>query len=131
MPALRTRSWSGPIEVHDFTKQAELQVLTRRLDEVGLASPPPDVGQALAPATFHVALLYMENSRVVLLGHPPGDLIRQVLALDNLPPRLVLSQEEMHGAATKYEVWNFQGRVASFPISTPVKNALTQVSASR
>ena len=134
MPALRTRSWSGPIEVHDFLKPRERELLTKMITEIGLTSTPPEVGSALAPATFHIAVLNLGTSRVVLLGHPPDSLIRQVLAHEGLPPRLVVSQEEMHiadVAATKYELWDFQGRVASFPITTPLKEALARMSASR
>lgn len=134
MPALRTRVWSGPIEVHDFMKPEGRQALARTASEVGLTSLPPAVAEAIAPATFHFAVLDLEKSRVVLLGHPPGDLIRQVLAVGELPPRLILSQGEMHiadVAPTTYELWDFRGAVASFPISTPVKDALARLSAPR
>ncbi len=131
MPALQTRPWPGGVKVHDFQKPEELRLLTRTLDEVGFGSPPADVARVLTPATFHVAVLRLDQSQVILLGHPPGNLVRDVLSLGNPPPRLVVSQEEMHGAATKYEVWDFEGAVASFPIGTPLKDALARMSASR
>lgn len=131
MPALQTRPWPGGVKVHDFLKPDEMKLLTRMLDDAGFGSPPADVARVFAPATFHVAVLPLEQSKVILLGHPPGSLVREVLSLSNPPPRLVVGQEEMHGAATKYEVWDFQGAVASFPIGTPLKDALAKMSASR
>ncbi|GEM_PF-7058625 len=131
MPALRTRAWPGGVKVHDFLKPEERGLLTRMLDDAGFGSPPADVARVFAPATFHVALLPLEQGKVILLGHPPESLLRDVLSLSNPPPRLVVGQEEMHGAPTKYEVWDFQGAVASFSIRTPLKDALAKMSASR
>lgn len=131
MPALQTRPWPGGVKVHDFLKPEEMKQLTWMLDDAGFGSPPADVARVFAAATFHVAFLPLEQSKVILLGHPPESLLRDVLALSNPPPKLVVGQEEMHGAPVKYEVWDFQGAVASFPIGTPLKDALARMSASR
>ncbi|MDP2727286.1 MAG: hypothetical protein Q8P59_07055 [Dehalococcoidia bacterium] len=75
---------------------------------------------------FFIAFIGSSQLRVVLTGHPPKQLIKDALTLPDLPSRLLLGQEDMHSEGIRYEVWDFKQRIASFPLNTPLRDALVK-----
>lgn len=92
-----------------------MELLIKMGDEIGL------------PRSFssHMfTFVKREGSVFVLLGHPPRDLIEQVLKLSGAVSKLVIIQEEMHIAPSTYDLWPFQGEIKRYPINTPLDEAL-------
>ncbi len=110
--------------VHDFLKPPEQALLSRVSKELGLDNPPPDVADALGPSTFFYAFFFLPGRSLTVVGHPPQQRVVEALTLDGLPPKLALGQQDMHSAGTQYELWDFKGSVASFPIASGLGQAL-------
>lgn len=59
------------------------------------------------------------NDRIVLEGHVPEEIIRDLISRDD-PERIVVYQDEMKDSASTYRVWAFAGEVKEYPIGTPI-----------
>lgn len=117
MPALRSRSWEKGLLSHDFTVEAGRRVLAAMAERVGLP---------LNMSSYMYTFVQRSNGVVVFLGHPPQKLMEESLKLSGLPSRLLVNQEEMHDAPTQYQIWDFQGEIKTFPISTSLAEALAK-----
>jgi len=120
MPALTAGGLPAEAEIHDYTIRTERARLLELADEVGLPRSIADSLYAFVP---------LDGRTLVILGHVPEGLIRQALAVPNLPSRLVIWQPQMHGEPTEYRLWAWQGDVTTFPIDTPFGKALAQAMA--
>ena len=120
MPALTAGGLPAEAEIHDYTIPTERARLLELADEVGLPRSIADSLYAFVP---------LDGRTLVILGHVPEGLIRQALAVPNLPSRLVIWQPQMHGEPTEYRLWAWQGDVTTFPIDTPFGKALAQAMA--
>ncbi len=117
LPALQAGGVQAEAEIHDYTVPAERASLMERADEI-------DLPRSIADSLY--AFVPYRGGTVVVLGHVPADLLAQVFASDDLPARLVVWQPEMHGEPTEYRLWAWAGDVTSFPIDTPLADALPQ-----
>lgn len=123
-PALSEAGWKGDLEVHDFLLPEGRQALAGVAQAEGLNRSPPDVARVIEAEGYFLTFMALPQRKVVLAGHPPRQQIKDALTLPGLPARLLLGQEDMHSSGTKYEVWDFKGRITSFPINTPLREAL-------
>lgn len=115
IPTLRQHGVQGETVIHDYTRPEERRQLLETSDALGLPRTIADSLMAFVP--YH-------DSQLVILGHVPESLLRQVLSTPDLPPRLAVWQPEMHGEPTEYRLWAWTGQVVTFPIDTPFAQAL-------
>ncbi|MFQ5408784.1 MAG: cytochrome c biogenesis CcdA family protein [Anaerolineales bacterium] len=117
LPALQAHGLAADSQFHDYTIPAERAFLLETADAVELPRSIADSLYAFVPT---------EQGTLVILGHVPPDLIDVVLSAPDLPARLVLWQPEMHRTPTEYRLWAWAGEVQTFPIDTPIEDALSQ-----
>lgn len=117
VPSLEAGGVDGEPMIHDYTVPAERSRLLEMADEIELPRSIADSLYAFVP---------WEDGTLVILGHVPATLIRQVLGAPSVPNRLVLWQPEMHGEPTEYRLWAWAGEVQTYPIDTPFDSALAQ-----
>ncbi len=117
IPALQARGAALDPRIHDYTAPGGRKFLLEVADSVALPRSVADSLYAFVPT---------EKGMLVILGHVPPDLIEAALTAPDLPPRLVLWQPEMHGTPTEYRLWAWRGEVTTFPIDTPLREALAQ-----
>lgn len=110
--------------VHDYLKPPERSLLSSVSKELGLDSQRGDVANALGPSTYFYAFFFLPDRALTILGHPPQGRITEALTMQGLPPKLAMSQEDMHSAGVEYKLWDFKGAVASFPLGTGLAQAL-------
>jgi hypothetical protein len=122
IPALRVGGVSAEVEIHDYTVPAERARLLEMADDIELPRSIADSLYAFVP---------LQEGELVILGHVPPDLIKQVLESVDLPPRLVIWQPEMHGEPTEYRLWAWAGDVMTFEINTPIEESLPEALASQ
>jgi cytochrome c biogenesis protein CcdA len=115
IPSLQRGGVNGEAIIHDYTMPEERSRLLEMADEIALPRSIADSLYAFVP---------LEDSTLLILGHVPAELIRQVLAFDGLPDRLIVWQPEMHGDPTEYRLWAWVGEVQAFAIDTPFEEAL-------
>ncbi len=62
------------------------------------------------------------NDRVILEGHVPEVIIRDLLSQENSRyfDKIVVYQDEMKETAPTYKIWAFRGEAVEYPIDTPV-----------
>jgi len=120
MPALQAGGVQLEPEIHDYTVPAERTRLLDMADDLGL---PRSIADSL------YAFIPVRGGTLLVLGHVPGEVIRQALALPGLPGRLVVWQPQMHGEPTEYRLWAWEGEVTSYPIETPFNEALAEAQA--
>lgn len=119
LPTLKASGISFPSEVHDYTIPAERQRMSAMIDSIEMPRSIADSLYAFIPTT---------KGTLVVLGHVPANLIEAALNSPDLPEKLVLWQPKMHGDPTEYKLWAWKGEVQSFPIQTPMEEALKSVS---
>ena len=117
MPALAAGGLSARAEIHDYTVPAERTQLLQMADEIEL---PRSIADSL------YAFIPVQSGTLVVLGHVPADLVRQALAVPELPTRLVIWQPQMHGEPTEYRLWAWEGEVSSYQIDMPLEESLPQ-----
>ncbi|MEK7665762.1 MAG: cytochrome c biogenesis protein CcdA [Patescibacteria group bacterium] len=61
-------------------------------------------------------------------GHVPEDTIRYLLEHQDEYEKLLIFQDQMHGNASDYKVWDFKGEVKTYPINEPITTYLSEVS---
>ncbi|HSV85412.1 MAG TPA: cytochrome c biogenesis protein CcdA [Levilinea sp.] len=105
-------------EIHDYTVPAERRRLSAMIDAIEL---PRSIADSL------YAFIPTEKGTMVILGHVPAGLIEQALASPLLPEKLVLWQPKMHGEPDEFKLWAWQGEVQTFPIKTPIAEALASL----
>jgi cytochrome c biogenesis protein CcdA len=115
MPALQTGGVLAEAEIHDYTVPGERTRLLEMADGIGLPRSIADSLYAFVP---------LREGTLIVLGHVPADVIRQALAVPQLPSRLVIWQPQMHGEPSEYRLWAWEGEVTSYPIGTPFSEAL-------
>jgi cytochrome c-type biogenesis protein len=115
LPALHAGGVEGPSAIHDYTLPAERTRLMEMTDVIELPRSIADSLYVFVP---------MQDRTLVILGHVPPEIIRQVLAYDELPDRLVVWQPEMHGEPKEFRLWAWAGDVDTFDIDTPFELAL-------
>ncbi|MBI2863151.1 MAG: hypothetical protein HYX94_01130 [Chloroflexi bacterium] len=93
--------------LNDVANRKELQDLNQRL---GI---PPDL-------QGHITTII--DDRIVLEGHVPKGIMTDVIfnTEGDLFPRLAVYQDDMHGVATTYRIWAWQGDILEYSLGTPV-----------
>jgi cytochrome c-type biogenesis protein len=105
-------------EIHDYTVPAERQRLSEMIDAIELPRSIADSLYAFVPT---------ENGTLLVMGHVPAGLIEEALGSEYLPEKLVVWQPKMHGEPLEYRLWAWQGDVKTFPINTPIDEALASL----
>jgi cytochrome c-type biogenesis protein len=118
LPTLIASGVAGQSEVHDYTIPAERQRMSAMIDSI-------DMPRSIADSLY--AFIPTPKGMLVVLGHVPANLITAALSSSELPEKLVLWQPKMHGDPTEYKLWAWQGDVQTFPIQTPVEDALKSI----
>jgi cytochrome c biogenesis protein CcdA len=118
MPALEAAGLATGTEVHDFTRPGGRAELLEMSDAAGLPRSMADSLYAFIP---------MGETQLVSMGHVPRPLLDQALFLSDRPAGLVVWQPQMHGEPREYRLWAFVGQPATFPIDTPLEQALGEV----
>lgn len=106
------------VEVHDFTRPGGRADLLAMSDQTGLPRSMADSLYAFIP---------FDKGQLVSMGHVPGSLLAQALALPEQPAGLVVWQPQMHGEPTEYRLWAFAGEPQTFPIDTGINEALRTI----
>ncbi len=119
MPALEGAGIRSESFIHDFTRPGGRQLLADQTEAVGL---PRSIADSL-----YVFVPRPDGGELVVLGHVPGPMLRDLLEHDDLPRKLVIQQPKMHGQPEEYRLWSFAGEVLSFPIDTPLEHTLTRL----
>ena len=119
LPTLITSGIAFPSEVHDYTIPAERQRMSSMIDAI-------EMPRSIADSLY--AFIPTDRGTLIVLGHVPANLIQDALNSPNLPEKLVLWQPKMHGEPTDYRLWAWQGEVQTYPIQTPLEDALKTVS---
>ena len=119
-PALQAGGVRAQAEVHDYTLPVERARLLEMADGIELPRSIADSLYAFVP---------FRGGTLLVLGHVPPELIREVLAMPELPDRLLVWQPQMHGEPTEYRLWAWEGEVTSYPIETPFGEALAEARA--
>ncbi|MDZ4159132.1 MAG: cytochrome c biogenesis protein CcdA, partial [Anaerolineaceae bacterium] len=115
LPTLKASGITYLSEVHDYTIPKERQRMSAMIDAIEMPRSIADSLYAFVPT---------EKGMLVVLGHVPANLIEAALKSPNLPEKLVLWQPKMHGDPTFYRMWAWQGEVQTYPIQTPMEDAL-------
>jgi cytochrome c biogenesis protein CcdA len=118
MPALEAAGLVTGTEVHDFTRPGGRAKLLEMSDAAGLPRSMADSLYAFIP---------LGETQLVSMGHVPRPLLDQALLLPDRPAGLVVWQPQMHGEPEEYRLWAFVGQPATFPIDTPLEQALNEV----
>lgn len=116
LPALKSGGVSAEPVIHDFTRPGGRQLLAQQTRAVGLPRRIADSLYAIVPRP--------DGGLLVVLGHVPGPLLKELLGREDLPRKLVIQQPKMHGEPEEYLLWSFAGDVRSFPIDTPLSVSL-------
>lgn len=116
VPALKGAGVTGEPVIHDFTRPGGRKLLADQAAAVGL---PRRINDSL-----YAFVIRPDGGLVVVLGHVPRPLLDELLARDQLPRKLVIQQPKMHGRPEEYRLWSFAGEVLTFPIDTPLDQAL-------
>lgn len=120
-PALIAGGWQGGIETHDYLRPEGRSLLSRMAGKIGLSDQ--------IRSSLYV-FLERDEGTLVMLGHVPGPLVEAMLAIEDWPPHLLVSQPLMMGDASTYAIGDFQGALLEFPIETPLDVALDRWQAS-
>jgi cytochrome c biogenesis protein CcdA len=118
LPVLMEAGMVAEGEIHDYTVPAERQRLSAMIDAIALPRSMADSLYAFIPT---------EKGTMVVMGHVPARLIEQALDSPLLPEKVVLWQPKMHGEPSEFKLWAWQGEVQTFPIQTPIAEALASL----
>jgi cytochrome c-type biogenesis protein len=116
LPVLKRGGIAAEPVIYDFTRPGGRQLLAEQTAAVGLPRRIADSLYAIVPRPA--------GGLLVVLGHVPGPLLEELLARGDLPRKLVIQQPKMHGEPEEYLLWSFAGEVLTFPIDTPLSQAL-------
>lgn len=123
-PALLEVSRKSDLEVHDYLLPEGRQALRQAIQEEGLDKAPPDVSKVIEADSYFFTFMKLPERKLVLVGHPPRQVVVDALTLPGMPAKLLLGQEDMHSEGVSYEIWDFRQRITSVPIKTPLREAL-------
>ncbi len=116
IPALQAGGVTAEPVVHDFTRPGGRQLLADHAAAVGLPRRIAD--------SMYAFVTRPDGGLLIVLGHVPRYLLDDLLARDQLPRKLVIQQPEMHGRPEEYRLWSFAGELLTFPIDSPLSDAL-------
>ncbi|MFQ5813370.1 MAG: cytochrome c biogenesis CcdA family protein [Anaerolineae bacterium] len=119
VPALTAGGITAEPVIHDFTWPGGRKLLAEQAAAVGL---PRRIADSL-----YAFVTRPDGGILVVLGHVPRPLLDDLLAGDQLPHKLVIQQPKMHGRPEEYRLWSFAGEVLTFPIHTPLDEALPRL----
>ena len=106
--------------INDRTNRAELN---QRSSDLGIP----------IPLQAHLATFI--GDRIVLEGHVPAELVRELFSIPDPPfDRILIYQDkmpEMGQEATSYKIWAFRGPIKEYPIETPISEYLSWFAANR
>lgn len=117
IPALQDGGVTAEPVIHDFTRPGGRQLLADHTSAIGLPRRIAD--------SMYAFVARPDGGLLIVLGHVPRPLLDELLAHDQLPRKLVVQQPEMHGRPGEYRLWSFAGEVLTFPIDTPLEEALS------
>ncbi len=72
---------------------------------------------------------FVDDSRIILQGEPPRDVVLSLLSSSALPERILIYSDE--GGDGSYMAWAFAGPVQSYPPNTPISEYLDWFAANR
>lgn len=119
LPALKANGIDAASEVHDYTIPAERQRMSAMIDAIEL---PRSIADSL------YAFIPTGRGTLVVLGHVPANLISAALESPDLPEKIIIWQPKMHGEPDEYKLWAWKGDVQTYPIDTPMQEALGALS---
>ncbi|MEK7547801.1 MAG: DUF1573 domain-containing protein [Patescibacteria group bacterium] len=64
------------------------------------------------------------DDKLLIGGHVPEGVMRYLLEHPDEYERILVYQDDMHGSAENYKVWDFKGEVKSYPIDEPITTYL-------
>lgn len=65
------------------------------------------------------------GDRLLIGGHVPEPIIRYLLEHPDEYDRLLVYQDQMHGEAADYRVWDFEGDIKTYPLNEPITTYLS------
>ena len=66
------------------------------------------------------------GDKLLIGGHVPEQVIRYLLENQDEYDKLLVYQDEMHGEATEYKVWDFFGEIKTYSIDEPITTYLQE-----
>ncbi|MBI5370294.1 hypothetical protein HZA85_03840 [Candidatus Uhrbacteria bacterium] len=103
------------LELHDYiNERTNRQLLTKENETWGI------------PFELQSHIETFVGDRLVIGGHVPMETIQYLLAHPEAYDKLLIYQDQMHGDATTYRVWDFRGEIKTYPISEPITTFLAQ-----
>lgn len=86
------------------------------------------MGALRIPPELQGHIITRVDSGIILGGHVPSEIVRDLLSTppDRRPKMMLVLQDEMHGHATNYQVWDFQGQPVTYPINAPISQFLRE-----
>jgi cytochrome c biogenesis protein CcdA len=118
LPTLTSNGITAASEIHDYTIPEERRRMSAMIDAI-------EMPRSIADSLY--AFIPTDQGTLVVLGHVPADLIDAALRSPQLPEKLILWQPQMHGDPTEYRVWAWEGEVQTYPIQTPMEEALASL----
>jgi cytochrome c biogenesis protein CcdA len=110
----------------------ERDFINDRANRAELNKRSTDLGVPI-PLQAHLATFI--DGRVILEGHIPPEMIRELLGLSQPPYEKILIYQdrmpEMGQTVTSYKIWAFRGPVKEYSIATPISEYLTWFAANR
>lgn len=66
------------------------------------------------------------GKNILIGGHVPEPIIRYILQNQDKFQKILVYQDDMHGTAETYKVWDFQGEIKTYPIDEPITSYLNE-----
>ncbi len=103
------------LELHDYINERTNRVLlTQRNESWGV------------PFELQSHIEAFVGDKLLIGGHVPEQVIRYLLENQDEYDKLLVYQDEMHGEATEYKVWDFFGEIKTYSIDEPITTYLQE-----
>lgn len=78
------------------------------------------------PFELQSHIMAFVNENLIIGGHVPEPIIRYLLENPDKYEKILVYQDDMHGTAKNYKVWDFKGEIKTYPIDEPITTYLTE-----
>lgn len=103
------------LELHDYiNERTNRQLLTERNESWGV------------PFELQSHIEAFVEDKLLIGGHLPEQVIRYLLENQDEYDKLLVYQDEMHGEASEYKVWDFSGEIKTYAIDEPITTYLQE-----